>query len=78
MEAMRTMQTVENGEVYLQLPKRFWGQEVEIIVLSAQKPTQAQDASPNEPFDPRRFFGVAQESRETIDDYLSSLRDGWN
>ncbi len=35
MEAIRTIQTVENGEVCLQLPKQFWGQEVEIIILSA-------------------------------------------
>jgi hypothetical protein len=33
MEAIRSIQTVENGEIYLQLPKQFWGQEVEIIVL---------------------------------------------
>lgn len=37
MEAIRNIQMVENGEVHLQLPKQFWGQEVEIIVLSLQK-----------------------------------------
>ncbi|MEZ5600002.1 MAG: hypothetical protein R3F36_02840 [Candidatus Competibacteraceae bacterium] len=35
MEAIRKIQTVENGEVHLRLPEQFWGQEVEIIVLSA-------------------------------------------
>lgn len=41
MEAIRKIQTVENGEIYLQLPKQFWGQEVEIIVLtSVQQTTQ--------------------------------------
>ncbi|MGG6265231.1 hypothetical protein ACQ4M3_07235 [Leptolyngbya sp. AN03gr2] len=35
MEAIRRIQTVENGEIHLQLPKQFWGQEVEIIVLPA-------------------------------------------
>lgn len=35
MEAIRNIQTVTNGEVHLQLPQQFWGQEVEIIVLSA-------------------------------------------
>ncbi|MBK8453812.1 MAG: hypothetical protein WAQ53_08240 [Thiofilum sp.] len=35
MEALRSIQTVANGEIHLQLPKQFWGQEVEIIVLTA-------------------------------------------
>ena len=35
MEAIRRIQTVHNGEVHLQLPEQFWGQEVEIIVLPA-------------------------------------------
>lgn len=35
MEAIRNIQTVTNGEVHLQLPQQFWGQEVEIIVLPA-------------------------------------------
>jgi hypothetical protein len=39
MEAIRSIQTVENGEIHLQLPKQFWGQEVEIIVLPAPQQT---------------------------------------
>ena len=39
MEAIRNIQTVTNGEVHLQLPQQFWGQEVEIIVLSAPQST---------------------------------------
>ena len=35
MEAIRSIQTVANGAIYLQLPKQFWGQEVEVIVLPA-------------------------------------------
>ena len=35
MEAIRRIQTVHNGEVHFQLPKQFWGQEVEIIILPA-------------------------------------------
>ena len=38
MEAIRRIQTVENGEIYLQLPQQFWGQAVEIIVLPAPQP----------------------------------------
>ncbi len=34
MEAIRAIQTVENGEICIQLPLQFWGQQVEIIVLS--------------------------------------------
>ena len=39
MEAIREIQTVENGEIHLQLPKQFWGQKVEIIVLSISQST---------------------------------------
>jgi len=39
VEAIRSIQTVANGEIHLQLPKQFWGQEVEIIVLPS--PQQA-------------------------------------
>jgi hypothetical protein len=39
MEAIRNIQTVTNGEVHLQLPLQFWGQEVEIIVLPAPRST---------------------------------------
>jgi hypothetical protein len=35
MEVIRHIQTVENGEIYLQLPQQFWGQEVEIIIQPA-------------------------------------------
>ena len=38
MEAIREIQTVKNGKVKLQLPKQFWGQEVEIIVLAMRQP----------------------------------------
>jgi len=39
MEAIRRIQIVQNGEVHFQLPKQFWGQEVEIIVLPAPAQT---------------------------------------
>ena len=44
MEAIRHIQSVENGEIHLRLPQRFWGQEVEIIVLPA--PRAAESAIP--------------------------------
>lgn len=42
MEAIRNIQIVKNGEVHLQLPKQFWGQEVEVIVLAMQHPAKPQ------------------------------------
>ena len=45
MEAIRSIQTVNNGEIHLQLPKQFWGQEVEIIVLI---PESAEDFTKEE------------------------------
>ena len=43
MEAIRSIQTVENGEIHLQMPKQFWGQEVEIIVLTSPQKTIQSD-----------------------------------
>ncbi|GIK72239.1 MAG: hypothetical protein BroJett021_12270 [Chloroflexota bacterium] len=34
--------------------------------------------SPTDAFDPRRYFGVGQSSREDVDAYLKSAREGWN
>ena len=41
------------------------------IAIEAQ-PTQG------EVFDPRRYFGVVKESRETIEAHLAEVREGWN
>lgn len=38
MKVLRNIQIVKNGEVHLQLPQQFWGQEVEIIALPAPRP----------------------------------------
>jgi hypothetical protein len=35
-------------------------------------------SSPNEVFDPRRYFGAGRSSRQAVDDYLESTREGWN
>ena len=37
MEAIREVRIVENGQVLLNLPANFWGQQVEIIILSTGK-----------------------------------------
>ena len=33
---------------------------------------------PANDFDPRRYFGTAQHTRQAVDDYLASAREGWN
>jgi hypothetical protein len=35
MEAIRTIQTVKEGHINVNLPQQFWGQQVEVIVLAA-------------------------------------------
>lgn len=29
-------------------------------------------------FDPRAFFGLGHQNRQSIDDYMASTREGWN
>jgi hypothetical protein len=29
-------------------------------------------------FDPRQYFGLGRHSRQAVDDYLASTREGWN
>ena len=45
MEAIRRIQTVENGQINIQLPRQFWGQEVEVIVLPTSPNTPARKKS---------------------------------
>lgn len=35
-------------------------------------------AAPASEFDPRHYFGLARHSRQAVDDYLASTREGWN
>lgn len=46
-----------------------------VLAQIAQEDDQAQKNAP--PFDPRSFFGVTHQSRQAIDDYLESTREGW-
>jgi len=34
MEAIREIQVVEEGQIRVHLPEQFWGQRVEVIVIS--------------------------------------------
>ncbi|MEB3338364.1 MAG: hypothetical protein VKJ46_12935 [Leptolyngbyaceae bacterium] len=44
-------------------------QEEGIDVEEKQQPASS--------FDPRLFFGVSQQPKHVIDDYLTSAREGW-
>ncbi len=44
-------------------------QEVSLKAREAQPPAVA--------FEPRHFFGAAQQPKQVIDDYLASSREGW-
>jgi len=38
MEAIREIQVVKEGKIKVHLPQRFWGRQVEIIVISDPQP----------------------------------------
>ncbi len=47
------------------------------IVLQQLAVAEGVSPSPTHSFEPRQFFGAAQQSKHTIDDYLLSAREGW-
>lgn len=48
-----------------------------VLAQLAQEDGVSLGSPPAVPFDPRNFFGVAHQSRQTIDDYLADTREGW-
>ena len=54
-------------------------QLVQIVLrqLAEEEGIPSQPAPANG-FDPRRYFGVAQHTRQAVDDYLAFAREGWN
>jgi hypothetical protein len=53
--------------------------QVVLQQLAQEKPTPLQAANPaTERFDPQRFHGAAHHSRQEVDHYLASAREGWN
>lgn len=44
MNALRTLKQVQNGQIHLHLPKQFWGQQVEVIVLSVAQEEECEEA----------------------------------
>lgn len=45
--------------------------------LAQEAPASAPQQPAAEPFDPQRFYGAAHHSRQEIDQYLASAREGW-
>lgn len=60
MEAIRTIQVVKEGEVHVRLPRQFWGQKVEIIILPVS-PQESQIHSSRE----KRLRRMSIPSRES-------------
>ncbi|GEN29063.1 hypothetical protein HVA01_27090 [Halovibrio variabilis] len=60
------------------------GEKIRLLQVVLQQLAQEESASaePTRPatdgFEPQRFFGVAHQSRQQVDGYLASLREGWN
>ncbi|MBT2786722.1 MULTISPECIES: hypothetical protein [unclassified Halomonas] len=53
--------------------------QVVLQQLAQEEATSAEPTIPaNDDFEPQRFFGLAHQSRQEVDGYLASLRDGWD
>ncbi|SEH04291.1 hypothetical protein [Candidatus Venteria ishoeyi] len=53
--------------------------QVVLQQLAQEESTSMQPTRPTtERFDPQRFYGVAHHSRQALDQYLASAREGWN
>ncbi|NOT12508.1 MAG: hypothetical protein HOP23_11855 [Methylococcaceae bacterium] len=48
------------------------------IVLQQLAEEEGISDHPNHDFDPRSYFGLAHHTRQAVDDYLVSAREGWN
>lgn len=59
-------------------------EKIRLAQIVLQQLAQEEQASAHpvqrmaEPFDPQRFYGAAQHSRQDVDRYLASAREGWN
>jgi hypothetical protein len=48
------------------------------IVLQQLAEEEGIADQPADNFDPRRYFGLAHHTRQAVDDYLVSAREGWH
>ena len=46
------------------------------LAQTADAPWPSADQT-TERFDPQRFYGLAHQSRQAVDQYLAEARDGW-
>jgi len=54
-------------------------QKLETLQLTKEEGISArQTPAPAETFNPRSYYGVAHQSRQMIDEYIASSREGWN
>lgn len=65
------------GEYYkLHIPKKYINKNIEVIVLplfDLEKDTQSGSKS----FNPKEFYGISAQSKQSIDGYLASSREEW-
>lgn len=47
------------------------------LLLAQLAQENGQSQQPVLSFDPRSFFGVTHQSKQSIDDYLEGTREGW-
>ena len=52
--------------------------QVVLQQLAQEEQASAHPEQIAEPFDPQRFYGAAHHSRQDVDRYLASAREGWN
>jgi len=58
---------------------RAWLVQILLEQLAKAEAISArQTPVPAEPFNPRHYFGVAHQSRQKIDEYRVTSREGWN
>lgn len=60
------------------------GEKIRLLQVVLQQLAQEDSTSAaptilaSDAFEPQRFFGAAHQSRQEVDSYLASIRDGWN
>jgi hypothetical protein len=71
-ELLPSIATLSHADKFqlMQIVLRQLAQENEIVMQPKQKSTTA--------FDSRRYFGIANQTKQTIDDYLITEREGWD
>lgn len=72
---MISSETTDIARLSESVLKNAWDNEEDAVYDEAKNDIFAQPAND---FDPRRYFGIAHHTRQAVDDYLASAREGWN